>query len=101
MRQETADDRGEIEVIDGSLVRLHKVLQGDDRLRAREKAAQLGDPDLCCPSIIIDFTHVTSIQVDYKHGGTVVMDAKTACIVKESLEDVLDAWCEVRRNLGQ
>ena len=90
-----------IEVIEGSLVRLHKMLQGEDRLRAKERARDLGDQDICFPVIVIDFKYVTSIQVDYKQGGTVVMDAKTACIVKEPLEDVLDAWCEVKRNLGQ
>ena len=90
-----------IAVIEGSLVRLHKMLQGEDKLRAKEKAAQTNNPDVCFPTIVIDFKYVTSIQTDYKQGGTVVMDAKTACIVKEPLEDVLDAWCEVKRNLEQ
>ena len=40
-----------------------------------------------------------AVSVDFKYGGTVVMDAKTACIVIEPLEDVLDAWCEVKRNM--
>ena len=101
MRQDITDDMAPIEVIEGSLVRLHKVLQGDDILRAKAKAAQKGDPGICSPSIVIDFKYVTSIQADYKQGGTVVMDAKTACIVKEPLEDVLEAWCEVKRNLEQ
>jgi hypothetical protein len=102
MRHNIANNRSEpIEVFEGSLVRLHKMLQGDDKLRAKEKAAQTNNPDVCCPVIVIDFKYVTSIQMDYKQGGTVVMDAKTACIVKEPLEEVLDAWCEVKRNLEQ
>jgi hypothetical protein len=88
-----------IDIYEGTLVRLHKVLKEDDVYRAERIAAKRGDIDGRNPTIVIDFKYVTSIQKDFKYGGTVVMDAKTACIVIEPLEDVLDAWCEVKRNM--
>ncbi len=90
-----------IEIFEGTLVRLHKKLNGVDSLNAEKVAEKTGDADVLNPPIVIDFATVTSIQKDYKHGGTVVMDAKTACIVMEPLDEVLDAWCEVKRNLEQ
>lgn len=90
-----------VEIFEGSLVMLHKVLKGEDVYKAERLANQRGDNQVCNPPIVIDFKYVTSIQMDYKDGGTVIMDAKTACIVTEPLEEVLDAWCEVKRNLEQ
>lgn len=90
-----------IEVFEGTLVKLHKVLKGNDADTAELRAAKRGDPDGRNPTIVIDFQYVTSIQKDFLGGGTVVMDAKTACIVIEPLEEVLEAWCEVKRNLDQ
>lgn len=99
MRNNVLPENSQIEIFEGTLVRLHKKLKGDDRRQAKEVAEKTGDNDVLNPPIVIDFATVTSIQMDYKDGGTVVMDAKTACIVMEPLEEVLDAWCEVKRNL--
>ena len=101
MRNNVVREGPPIEIFEGTLVRLHKKLNGVDSLNAKEVAKKTGDADVLNPPIVIDFATVTSIQKDYKHGGTVVMDAKTACIVMEPLDEVLDAWCEVKRNLEQ
>jgi len=101
MRNNMARENPPIEIFEGTLVRLHKKLNGVDSLNAEKVAEKTGDADVLNPPIVIDFATVTSIQKDYKHGGTVVMDAKTACIVMEPLDEVLDAWCEVKRNLEQ
>ena len=101
MRNNLARENPPIEIFEGTLVRLHKKLNGVDSLNAEKVAEKTGDADVLNPPIVIDFATVTSIQKDYKHGGTVVMDAKTACIVMEPLDEVLDAWCEVKRNLEQ
>ena len=85
-----------IEILGTSIVMLHKVLKEEDRLRAMHKQDRYGEPVNTVPCIAIDFTTVTSIQEDYKHNGTVIMDKKTAVIVKEPFEDVLDAWIEVQ-----
>lgn len=90
-----------IEMYEETLVRLHKKLKGDDFRKAKEVYEETKNPEVLTPPIVIDFATVTSIQQDYKDGGTVVMDAKTACIVIEPLDEVLDAWCEVKRNLAQ
>ena len=101
MRNNVVRENPPIEIFEGTLVRLHKKLNGVDSLNAEKVAEKTGDADVLNPPIVIDFATVTSIQKDYKHGGTVVMDAKTACIVMEPLDEVLDAWCEVKRNLEQ
>ena len=75
---------------------LHKVLKEEDRLRAMHKQDRYGKPVNTVPCIAIDFSTVTSIQEDYKNNGTVIIDKKTAVVVKEPFEDVLDAWIEVQ-----
>lgn len=94
-------DIGPIEIFGGSLVKLHKVLKEEDRLRASHKADKYGEEANLNPTIIIDFASITSIQEDYKNNGTVVMDKKTAVVVTEPLSDVLDAWLEVKDNLSR
>ena len=101
MRNNITRENPPIEIFEGTLVRLHKKLNGVDSLNAEKVAEKTGDSDVLNPPIVIDFATVTSIQKDYKHGGTVVMDAKTACIVMEPLDEVLNAWCEVKRNLDR
>ena len=102
MRNNQVLENPPIQIFEGTLVRLHKKLKGDDWRKAKEVVEETGgNSDVLNPTIVIDFAYVTSIQKDYKYGGTVVMDAKTACIVMEPLEEVLDAWCEVKRNLAQ
>ncbi|MBO6031795.1 MAG: hypothetical protein J6Q22_10105 [Prevotella sp.] len=86
-----------IDVMDGGLVMLHKVLSRDDRLKATEKN---GGKEVSVIPIIIDFGNVTSIQKDYLNNGTVIIDQKTACIVAEPLEEVLDAWIEVKKTIS-
>ena len=99
MRNNVARENPPIEIFEGTLVRLHKKLKGDDWRKAKEVVEETGNQDVLNPPIVIDFATVTSIQQDYKDGGTVVMDAKTACIVMEPLAEVLDVWCEVKRNI--
>lgn len=102
MRNNQVLENPPVEIFEGTLVRLHKKLKGDDWRKAKEVVEETGvNSDVLNPPIVIDFAYVTSIQKDYKDGGTVVMDAKTACIVMEPLEEVLDAWCEVKKNLSR
>lgn len=91
---------GQIEIFADSLVKLHKVLKEEDRLRANHRAEKYGEEANINPTIIIDFASITSIQEDYRNNGTVVMDKKTAVVVIEPLSDVLDAWIEVKSNLA-
>ena len=90
-----------ITVYADSLVLLHKKLKKEDRLKAKEIAEELGIEYDKSPAIVVDFISVTSIQKDYRSDGTVIMDAKTACIVEEPLDEVLDAWIEVKNNLSK
>ena len=85
-----------IEILGTSIVMLHKVLKEEDRLRAMHKQDRYGEPVNTVPCIAIDFSTVTSIQEDYKNNGTVIIDKKTAVVVKEPFEDVLDVWIEVQ-----
>jgi hypothetical protein len=101
MRSKNRQDMGQIEIFGDSLVKLHKVLKEEDRLRASHKADKYGEEANLNPTIIIDFATITSIQEDYKNNGTVVMDKKTAVVVIEPLSDVLDAWMEVKDNLAR
>jgi len=89
-------ERKPIEILGTSIVMLHKVLKEEDRLRAMHKQDRYGEPVNTVPCIAIDFSTVTSIQEDYKNNGTVIIDKKTAVVVKEPFEDVLDAWIEVQ-----
>jgi hypothetical protein len=88
-----------IEILGTSIVMLHKVLKEEDWLKAMRKRDKYGEPVNTEPCIAIDFTTVTSIQEDYKHNGTVIMDKKTAVIVKEPFEDVLDVWIDVQNRM--
>ena len=96
-----AKEKEEIEIYGDSLVRLHKVLKEEDLLKSLHRAERSGEEANVTPVIIIDFSTVTSIQEDYKRHGTIIMDSnKTAVIVKESLSDVLDVWCEIKERIG-
>ena len=88
-----------IKILGASIVMLHKVLKEEDWLKAMRKRDKYGEPVNTEPCIAIDFTTVTSIQEDYKHNGTVIMDKKTAVIVKEPFEDVLNVWIEVQNRM--
>ena len=90
-----------IEILGTSIVMLHKVLKEEDWLKAMRKRDKYGEPVNTEPCIAIDFTTVTSIQEDYKHNGTVIMDKKTAVIVKEPFKDVLDVWIEIQNRMQQ
>lgn len=92
-------EMGQIEIFADSLVKLHKILKEEDRLRATHKAEKYGEEANTNPTIIIDFEMVTSIQEDYKNNGTVIMDRRNAVVVVEPLSEVLDAWIEVKSNL--
>lgn len=96
---ENKTDSKPIEILGQSIVVLHKVLKEEDLLKAMRKRDIHGEPVNMIPQIAIDFTTVTSIQEDYKHNGTVIMDKKTAVIVKEPFEDVLDVWIDVQNRM--
>ena len=91
---------GEIEIYGDSLVKLHKVLKEDDKLKVVNNAHKKGIEPNTRPVIIIDFANVTSIQEDCYREGTVIMDNKQAVIVYESVSDVLDVWLEVLSRLN-
>ena len=95
-RRTDSQDSNFISILGISIVMLHKVLKEEDRLRAMHKQDRYGEPVNTEPCIAIDFSTVTSIQEDYKNNGTVIIDKKTAVVVKEPFEDVLDAWIEVQ-----
>ena len=88
-----------IEILGTSIVMLHKVLKEEDRLRAMHKQDRYGEPVNTVPCIAIDFSTVTSIQEDYKNNGTVIIDKKTAVVVREAFKDVLDVWIEVQNRM--
>lgn len=86
-----------IEIFGGSLMRLHKVLKVEDILKAQDRAERRGEEVNIHPVTVIDFNYVTSIQEDFKRHGTVIIDnTKSTIIVTEPLEDVLDAWVEIK-----
>lgn len=99
--QASDTEQNPIEMLGTSIVMLHKVLKEEDWLKAMRKRDKYGEPVNTEPCIAIDFTTVTSIQEDCKHNRTVIMDKKTAVIVKEPFEDVLDVWIEVQSQLRQ
>jgi len=84
-----------IRIIGRSIAVLHKILKEGDLLKAMRKRDIYGEPVKMEPSIAIDFTTVTSIQEDYKNGGTIIMDWKMAVVVKEKFADVLEVWTDV------
>ena len=88
-----------IEILGRSIVLLHKILKEEDLLKAMRKRDLHGEPVNMVPPIAIDFTTVTSIQEDYKNNGTVVMDRKTAVVVKEPFADVLEVWIEIQNRM--
>ena len=98
-RRTDNQDSQPIEILGTSIVMLHKILKEDDFLRAMRRQDKFGEPANTKPCIAIDFTTVTSIQEDYKHNGTVIMDKKTAVIVHEPFEAVLDVWIEVQNRM--
>lgn len=99
---QTADQGSQpIEILGRSIVLLHKVLKEEDQLKAIHKQKKYGEPVNMEPPIAIDFTTVTSIQEDYKNHGTVILDRKTAVVVKEPFADVLDVWIEVQSQMQQ
>lgn len=99
MKEINRQNIGQVEILSGTLVKLHKILKEEDRLRANHRAEQYGEEANINPTIIIDFATITSIQEDYKNNGTVVMDKKTAVVVIEPLADVLEAWMDVKEYL--
>ena len=88
-----------IEILGASIVMLHKVLKEDDWLKAIRKQNKYGEPANTEPCIAIDFSTITSIQEDYKNNGTVIIDKKTAVVVREAFKDVLDVWIEVQNRM--
>ncbi|MBQ2625891.1 MAG: hypothetical protein IJG18_12445 [Kiritimatiellae bacterium] len=98
-RRTDSQDSNSISILGISIVMLHKVLKEEDRLRAMHKQNRYGEPMNTEPCIAIDFSTITSIQEDYKNNGTVIIDKKTAVMVKEPFEDVLDVWIEVQNRM--
>ena len=90
-----------IEILGQSIAILHKILKEEDLLKAMRKRDHYGEPVNMVPQIAIDFTTVTSIQEDYKNNGTVIIDRKTAVVVKEPFADVLDVWIKVQNRMQQ
>lgn len=97
--QADGKDQPTIEILGTSIVMLHKVLKEEDWLKAMRKRDKYGEPVNTEPCIAIDFTTVSSIQEDYKHNGTVIIDKKTAVVVKEPFAEVLEAWIEVQNGV--
>ena len=89
-----------IRILGHSIVILHKVLKEEDKFRAMHKQEKYGEVANTEPAMAIDLTSVTCIQEDYKYGGTVIIDKKTAVIVKEAFADVLDVWVEAQNRMG-
>lgn len=88
-----------IRILGHSIVLLHKVLKEEDKFRAMRNQEKYGEAANVEPAMAIDLTTVTCIQEDYKYGGTVIIDKKTAVIVKEKFADVLDVWVEVQNRM--
>ena len=98
--QQAARNRQEpIRILGRSIVILHKVLKEEDKFRAMRNQEKYGEAANVEPAMAIDLKTVTCIQEDYKYGGTVIIDKKTAVIVKEKFADVLDVWVEVQNRM--
>lgn len=98
--QQSARNRQEpIRILGRSIVILHKVLKEEDKFRAMRNQEKYGEAANVEPAMAIDLTTVTCIQEDYKYGGTVIIDKKTAVIVKEQFADVLDVWVEAQNRM--
>ena len=95
----TQNHQEHIPILGHSIVILHKVLKEEDVFRAMRKQEKYGEAVNTEPAMAIDLTSVTCIQEDYKYGGTVIIDKKTAVIVKEAFADVLDVWVEVQNRM--
>ena len=95
-----ADTHEPIHIFGGSLVRLHKILKEEDIFRVQKRAYETGVVANTTPIVIIDFSQILCIQEDYKTHGTIVMDKKSAVNVVEPLDEVLQAWAEVKDNLA-
>lgn len=100
-KSQTAQKRQEpIRILGRSIAILHKVLKEEDKFRAMRNQEKYGEVANMEPAMAIDLTSVTCIQEDYKYGGTVIIDKKTAVIVKEQFADVLDVWVEAQNRMG-
>ena len=91
--------QGPLEILGRSIVLLHKVLKEEDKFKAKMKQSKYGEPANTEPAIAIDLTTVTCIQEDYKYGGTVIIDQRTAVVVKEQFDDVLEVWVEAQNRM--
>lgn len=98
-RRRDSQDSNFISILGISIVMLHKVLKEEDWLKAIRKQNKYGEPANTEPCIAIDFSTITSIQEDYKNNGTVIIDKKTAVVVREAFKDVLDVWIEVQNRM--
>lgn len=98
-RQSASHETSPVTIVGQSIVLLHKILKEEDQLRAMRKQGSYGISVKFEPTIAIDFAYVTSVQEDYKNNGTVVIDKKTAVVVKESFADVLEAWVKIQNDM--
>ena len=93
------DEKKAIELYGGCIVKLHKQLKEEDKVRSKIKAERRGEKPNTSPIVAIDLSTVVSVQEDYRTGGTLLTDKKAAIAVIEPFEDVFEVWVEYKNSL--
>ena len=89
-----------IKVLGRSIVVLRKTLNETDRCKAMMRSNARGENACEDTPIAIDFTTVTSVQEDFKTGGTIILDRRTAVAVREPYADVLGIWVDTHNRMN-
>ena len=89
-----------IKVLGGSIVVLGKTLSETDQCKVMMRRDARGESMREETPIAIDFTTVTSVQEDFKTGGTIILDRRTAVAVREPFVEVLNIWVDVHNRMN-
>ena len=89
-----------IRVLGRSIVVLRKTLSEADQCKAMMRRNARGESVREETPIAIDFTTVTSVQEDFKTGGTIILDRRTAVAVREPFAEVLNIWVDVHNRMN-
>ena len=89
-----------IKVLGGSIVVLRKTLSETDQCKVMMRRDARGESMREETPIAIDFTTVTSVQEDFKTGGTIILDRRTAVAVREPFVEVLNIWVDVHNRMN-
>lgn len=88
-----------IDLYSGCIVKLHKQLKEEDKVRSQLKAEKRGEKPNTSPIVAIDLSNVVSVQEDYRTGGTLLTDKKAAIAVIEPFDDVFEVWVYYKKSM--